>query len=334
MASQAPATLADVAREAGVSLATASRALNGSARTVRADSRERVVAAAERLGYVANAQAQAVARGTTATVVLIVSDIADPFFSSIAAGAIRRADEAGLVVTITVTDRDPAREQRAIRTLRSQRPRGVLLVGSRPENTDHDAVAAELAALVAHGSRVVLVGSDELPFPAVAVDDLAAGASLADTLADLGYRAPLVLTGPAGLATARHRSQGFLDRARERGLRPVAVPSGMHRAAGLAAVEALDDAVLADRDALVAVTDVLAMGALAGLRARGASIAVAGFDDIPQAVDVVPALTTVRMPLEAMGSRAIELVLGDGSGSEGVERMPTSVVARESTPAR
>ncbi|WFR65769.1 LacI family DNA-binding transcriptional regulator [Curtobacterium flaccumfaciens] len=96
-------TLADVAARAGVSLATASRALNGSTRKVRQDSLDRVYAAAQELRYTANVQAQAVARGTTTTLALVVGDIADPYFSGIAAGAIRAADDAGLVVTITST---------------------------------------------------------------------------------------------------------------------------------------------------------------------------------------------------------------------------------------
>lgn len=80
------ATLHDVAREAGVSLATASRVLNGSTRKVADSYRERVEAAAERLGYTANLSAQATARGTSAIVALLVADIADPYFGQLASG--------------------------------------------------------------------------------------------------------------------------------------------------------------------------------------------------------------------------------------------------------
>ena len=85
-------TLSDVAREAGVSLATASRAINGSpTRTVRPDLRDRVFATAERLRYTPDANAQAVARGRTTSLGLVVHDIADPYFSMIARGVIRAA---------------------------------------------------------------------------------------------------------------------------------------------------------------------------------------------------------------------------------------------------
>ena len=107
----ASVTLSDVAREAGVSLATASRAINGSAnRTVRADLRDRVLAAATRLRYTPDANAQAMARGRTTSLGLVVHDIADPYFSSIAAGVARAAERAGLQVTLASTQHDPSRE--------------------------------------------------------------------------------------------------------------------------------------------------------------------------------------------------------------------------------
>src|SRR5690606_22977472 len=119
-------TLHDVAREAGVSLATASRALNGSTRNVKDENRERVRIAAEKLGYTTNVLAQATVRGTSSVIALLVADIADPYFGLVASGVARGADEQGLIVTIAVTDRDPERELRVIRTLRGQRPQGLI----------------------------------------------------------------------------------------------------------------------------------------------------------------------------------------------------------------
>jgi len=101
-------TLQQVADAAGVSLATASRAINGSSRTVRQDLRDLVLATATRLSYSANAQAQAMARGRTNVVGLLVHDIADPYFSSIAAGVIGAAEAHGLLVTVGSTSRNPS----------------------------------------------------------------------------------------------------------------------------------------------------------------------------------------------------------------------------------
>ncbi|MFS2030928.1 LacI family DNA-binding transcriptional regulator, partial [Curtobacterium sp. CT11-45] len=126
MPERSSVTLADVAARAGVSLATASRALNGSVRKVRQESVDRVHAAARELRYTANVQAQAVARGTTTTLALVVGDIADPYFAAIAAGAIRAADDAGLVVTITSTGGDPSREAAVLGVVAGLRPRAVV----------------------------------------------------------------------------------------------------------------------------------------------------------------------------------------------------------------
>jgi LacI family transcriptional regulator len=106
------ATLEEVARAAGVSLATASRALNGSARKVNPEYRERVLTAARTLNYTPNLAAQAVAKGGTSTVALLVADISDPYFSTIASGIMRAAEERGLTVTIGSTERRHDRGRR------------------------------------------------------------------------------------------------------------------------------------------------------------------------------------------------------------------------------
>ncbi|BDZ41390.1 hypothetical protein GCM10025865_06890 [Paraoerskovia sediminicola] len=125
-------TLSDVAREAGVSLATASRAINGSAtRVVRPELRERVVETAERMGYMPDANAQAVARGRTTSVALIVHDIADPYFSSIAAGVAAAAEESGLVVTLASTQHSAERELAFVELMRRQRARAIIVAGGR-----------------------------------------------------------------------------------------------------------------------------------------------------------------------------------------------------------
>ena len=127
-------TLMDVANEAGVSLATASRAFNGSTRRVREDLRERVLVAAKKLNYTANAPAQAMARGHTNVVGLLVHDIADPYFSSIAAGVMKAAEEHHLIVTVGSTMRRPQRELDYLAALRGQRSRAVILAGSRVDD--------------------------------------------------------------------------------------------------------------------------------------------------------------------------------------------------------
>jgi LacI family transcriptional regulator len=149
-------TLVDVARRAGVSLATASRVLNGSLRTVGPELRQRVMDAAQELGYVANANAQAVARGASNVVGLTVHDIADPYFSAIAAGVMRVADEHGLVMLLGSTERSPEREVEYVSMLRAQRARALIIAGSRTSDRERvEKLAAEIAAFRSVGGRRV-----------------------------------------------------------------------------------------------------------------------------------------------------------------------------------
>jgi LacI family transcriptional regulator len=333
MSEETPATLYDVAREAGVSLATASRSLNGSSRTVNVQYRDRVLAAAAKLGYTPNLSAQAVARGASSTVALLVSDIADPYFSAIAAGVVKQAGEAGLVVTMAVTDRDTDREIELVRMLRGQRPRVIVLAGSRyTDETARDTLVAELEAFTRTGGHVVLISQHELPFDTVEVDNAGGARALADALSGLGYRAPVILAGPENLVTARDRVTSFAA-----GLAPVAVVHGAFtRTGGYDAMNSLIDGGLHGVDLVFAVNDVMAIGALSALRDRGIEVpgrvGVAGFDDVSTARDAWPALTTVRVPLEEAGAASVALALGAPGGPVSV--VPATVVLRESTPRR
>ena len=338
--SAGPATLSQVAEHAGVSLATASRALNGSARKVNADLQERVLASAAALGYSPNLPAQAVARGTSNTVAIVVGDIADPYFSSIASGAIRVADERGLVVTMSATGGDPQREAATLAALRGQRPRAVILAGSRHVDAVDDSDSArELAAIERLGGQVALVGSPSPGFRSVAVSNREGAAALANALIDRGYSDFAILAGANDLQTARERAAGFAEAARRRGaIIPTAriVHGAFSRDGGYAAMSLLL-AAGARPSCVFAVTDVMALGAMTSLRDAGVEpgvqVAVAGFDDIPFLRDVAPPLTTVALPLADIGARALEIALADEPDAadlaapfEGV------VVLRDSTP--
>ncbi|WP_410643539.1 LacI family DNA-binding transcriptional regulator [Amycolatopsis sp. lyj-346] len=328
-------TLRDVAAEAGVSPATASRALNGSTRNVSAERLALVLQAAEKLGYAPNLSAQATARGSTKTVALIVHDVADPYFSSIAAGAIEGAEAAGLTVTMAVTDRSPDRELEIVSTLRGHRPHAIVLAGSRIGD-DQDALAGELRAYEAAGGRVAVVSQPGLPYGTVTIDNHQAAADLAAALVAHGYRRFAVLRGPDDLRTSRDRSDGFLAGLARDG-NAVVIETGFTEDGGHTAMTDLLGRGLDGVELVFAVNDVMAIGAMRALRdaglVPGRDLAVAGFDDIDAATDVDPALSTVRVPMRAMGRRAIELVLAGGDGNE-VVWLPTTVCLRDSSPGR
>lgn len=331
-----PPTLYDVAREAGVSLATASRALNGSSRVVKDEYVTRVLAAAAKLSYTPNLSAQAVARGATATVALLVSDITDPYFSAIAAGVIRAAEAEGLNVTMAVTERNADREVELVRLMRGQRPRILVLAGSRlVDEAESPALVGELDSFTASGGRVVLISRHNLPFHTVAIDNAGGATALAESLVRLGYRGFAILAGPANLVTADDRVAAF---AAALPAAPVAVVHGaFSRDGGYDGMLELIDRGLDGIDLVFAVNDVMAIGALAALHDRGIDVpgrvSVAGYDDISTARDVTPPLTTVRVDLERAGAAAVALALGD-SGGVATTEISADVVLRASTPAR
>ncbi|QFY07416.1 substrate-binding domain-containing protein [Nonomuraea phyllanthi] len=343
--STAPPTLHDVAREAGVSVATASRALNGSARNVRSENARRVRAAAAKLNYEPHLSAQAIAKGSTRTVALVVRDVADPYFSSIAAGVAQAAEAAGLIVTMAVADGSSERELEIVRTLRGQRPQVIIVAGSRVEGAGtRGALIEELEAYRTAGGRVVMISQRDLPFGTVAVDNHGGARDLARALLEAGYRRFAVLHAPGSLRTSRERHDGF-----RAGLRswpgagpagvaePVAVETAFTRAGGYDAARRLVERGIEDVEAVFAVNDVMAIGAMTAFRDAGvipgADIAVAGFDDIPSALDVVPALTSVAVPLREAGLSAMRLALTDEADAPDV-RLAARVVLRESTPPR
>ena len=329
-------TLAEVARQAGVSLATASRVLNGSTRQVSEELSDRVLRTAEQLGYVPNASAQALARNSSSLVGLVVHDITDPYFSCIAAGVTRVAEEAGLVVVLGTTGRRPEREVELLSTLRAHRARAVVLAGSRTtDRASQSRLAAEIEAFTEQGGRVACVSQAKLGTDTVVPGNRAGGRALARELTALGHKKFAVLGGPSELVVARDRLAGFKAGLSDAGIAPPMVINGAFTRDGgyEAALELL--ASKSRATCVFAVTDVMAMGAMAALRERGVrvpeDISIAGFDDIPTLRDTVPALSTVRLPLEEMGEIAAGLVLDAGGDEARTVRVAGEVVLRAST---
>jgi LacI family transcriptional regulator len=333
-------TLEEVARAAGVSLATASRALNGSTRTVNPVYRDRVLAAARTLKYSPNSAAQAVVKGGTSTVALVVADISDPYFASIASGVMRAAEERGLVVTIGSTERRLGRETALVRVLRGQRPRSIILVGSRwaAAETDRD-LLEELTAFEKGGGRVTMISQPRLPFRTIDIRNREGAAALAGQLIERGYQRAAILTGPTDLISARDRASGFADAFAAEG-HPIderwLVAGDFTRDGGFLAAAELRRRGLDEVELIFAVNDVMAVGAMAYLRSTAVrmpeDVAIAGFDDIPSLRDITPALTTASLPLELIGRKAIELALDNGATGESRVPVYGVPVLRESTP--
>ncbi len=329
-------TLSDVAKAAGVSLSTASRAINGSKdRTVNPDLRDRVLAAATELRYAPNAAAQAIARGRSSTLTLIVHDITDPYFSSIAAGVTRAARASGATVILGITDHELSATLSLIEAARSHRSQALVLVGGL--HTDAGVLSALQSSIDdfrrSTGAGVALVGQPVLDVACVAPANTDGAAALARALVAQGHHTYAILTGPANQLTARDRVAGFVAGLADTGEIVARIEGEFTRDGGHQAMaELLASGVRPD--VVFAVNDVMAVGALAAAREAGVDvpgdIRVAGFDDIPTLRDVVPSLTTVRVPLERIGEVAVRLALGEEL-LDPTEALEYEVVLRDST---
>jgi LacI family transcriptional regulator len=330
--------LRDVAARAGVSLATASRVLSGSRAGVSARSREAVAAAARELDYVPNAHAQALARAGSAHVGAILHDVSDPYFSEIVRGLQRAAAESQRLVTICNSYRDPERELAYVTLLRSQHVGALILTGSGLDDRAYsERLAAQIRAFAQGGGRTVFVGRHHVAGDAILPDNVGGARALARAMAELGHRRFAVISGPTLLTTTRDRIDGLRAGLADAGIRldDAAIFAGdFSREGGYAAI----DPLLAHgggATCIIALNDTMAIGALAALRERGVrvpdDISVAGFDDIPIARDIVPALTTVHFPLAEMGARALRLALEPAGDELRVEHVAVRVIVREST---
>src|SRR6266511_3034091 len=308
----AVATLADVARLAGVSQATASRIVNGSDKLVTDELRTRVLRAVAQLQYVPNAHAQQLARADRTAVGVIVHDVSDPYFAEITRGLQRVATAHGRLVMICNSYGDP--DAAFTRSLN-----------------------LKLDAYVRAGGRVTVIGRHELFGDSVMPENEIGGYLIGAEVFGLGHRKVGVIAGPAVLTTTTDRLAGLRRAAREHhrslGARRVAY-ANFDRDSGAAAAARLLDAN-PDLTAIIALNDSMAIGALAMLRSRGRSVpedvTVVGFDDMPIARDVTPALTTVRLPLVDMGERAMTIALSAPGDGPRVERMAAEVVRRASS---
>jgi LacI family transcriptional regulator len=334
-----PPTIGDVARLAGTSEATVSRALRGS-RRVGEELRLSVVQAAKALDYTPNPHAQALARSTDAAIGVVVHDTGDPYFVEILRGILGPAEESGRMVMVCDTRRDPELEFGYVRHFRTQRVQALLLAGSGFEDREFGAqMTSEISAFERSGARVALIGRHHILGDAVVPDNEDGAYQMARALVDLGHRRIGVISGPPSLTTTQDRLAGIRRALAEAGIDDERVQSGdFTRDRGAAATEELLDAT-PDITAIFSLNDMMAIGALSVARRRGLrvpdDISIAGFDDIPIATDVWPALSTVQVPMVEMGTRALQLALGPPSSNVQVVRLPTTLALRDSTgPAR
>lgn len=331
--------LRDVAEEAGVSIATASRALSG-ASGVSASMAQHVREVAESLGYVANLHARTLAGGPTSVVGLVVHEIGDPYFAEIASGVLGVAAAEGLTVQICHSGRDPQAELIQIRTLIANGVGAIIVAGSGfVDGAVRATVTGTLRSYLDDGGRVAVIGRHHLAVDTVQPDNDAGGHAIVEHVVGLGHRRIGIITGSRALTTIHDRLGGMGRALQAVGLDLASIPvvEGVFTRDGgkVATAQLLDTAP--DVTAIVALNDDMAIGALSVLRDRGISVpgqvSVTGFDDVAVAQDLAPGLTTIRLPMGEMGRQALQLALTPPTKRPRRRRARAELIVRDSTAA-
>jgi LacI family transcriptional regulator len=326
-------TITDVARAAGVSIATVSRVLSPGAvpHPVRADTAERVRNAARRLRFVPSPIARGLAAGRSGLVGLIVPELGDPHYPQIAIGVENAARVAQLAVLICNTIGEIDRMTEYVRLLEARRADAIVLSGATSLN------AVELLALQQCEVPLVLIGRPAIPvpWPNVSIDNRTGARQATQHLIQLGFQRILHLGGPRGQTTMVDRARGYTD---EMGDRPAEIVecNGTPEDGYERLRQRLDETDKAPPDAIFAATDRLAVAALALAADRHLHVprelAVIGFDDIPLAGHLRPSLSSISQPADELGAVAIDMVQRLAAGESVQPRLlAPRLVEREST---
>lgn len=318
------ANIRDVARHAGVSIATVSAALNESA-SVSEETRRRVLAAVEAVGYAPNAIAQSLRRGMSRLIGVVVTDLSNPFCSTLVRTIERHAIAAGYSIIICMTDDDERRELKVLDQLRMQRVAGIVLtpVGRGATYLRH-LESASLPPLVTVDQMAPGLARDY-----VGVDNRAATRMLVTYLLRLGHRRIAMICGRQGMWTADERLAAFRDTLAEAGFPAdpeLCVPGNYDGDIAYRATMPL----LNRRDpptAIIGANNVMALGALQAVLDLGfrcpADVSIAGIDDVPWGGLVRPRVTSVVQPVEEIAAVAATWLLERiAAGKDGQRIVP------------
>ncbi len=302
-------SIKEVAKLAGVSLGTVSNVLNQPER-VAEPTRQRVLDAIARLGYVRNDSARQLRAGSSRQIAIVVLDVANPFFTDVVSGAESAAEEHGVSVLVCNSSQDAGRERRHLDLLEEQRIRGVLIT---PVD---DARTSRLEQLIQRGTPVVLVdrGSGWRNRCSVAVDDVLGGRLAGEHLVALGHRRIAFVGGPMAIpqVTDRHTGVSLAVQGTAE-LVEITTPNLTVAAGRTAAGRLAEMAAQTRPTAVFCANDLLALGVLQEMTRRGVrvpeDISIVGYDDIEFAEAAAVPLSSVRQPREQLGRTATQLLL-------------------------
>lgn len=326
-------TIQDVARRAGVAPMTVSRVINNSGYASQ-EVRERVLAAVAELGYMPNTLARSLRIRRSNTIALILTDITNPFFTTMARGVEDAANAAGYTVIFGNTDESEEKERRYLQMIQQKRVDGILLV---PAGGSVEAVEG-----IRQVGTPLVVLDRRIPGEMVDVvrcDSIEGAYRLTRIMLELGHRQIALLTGPTSVSTAEDRAAGFRKAMEEAGIdKPQVIYGSFTQNSGYEmARKAL--AIQPRPTALIAGNNFIAIGLLKAVRDADLEVpedlAVAGFDDLPTAMVVEPFLTVAAQPAYEMGRQAAELLFSRLSGENSAPPqeilLPLDLILRRSS---
>lgn len=326
-------TMLDIARQAGVSRATVSLAMQGSP-LLRAETRDQVIAAADALGYIYNRGAANLRRENSDVVGIVINDLTNPFFAELVVGCEGVLSAAGYVVFLANTSESAEQQAKVMRRMREQRVAGVIVCPARGTTAD---AFAEL-----HGAGIPVVQAMrfvETDRASIVIPDNASGAFAAVAhFAQRGHRRIAFAGGFEGVSVLEDRRAGYRDGLIAAGLTPdprLEMLGPPTRELGVS----IADILLKSADpptALLAFNDAVALGFCVGLKRSGKEpgrdVAVIGFDDVKEAAFAQPALSTVAVDAQKLGEEAATMFLSQiNSGKTRPQRYvgPVHLVIRE-----
>jgi LacI family transcriptional regulator len=322
-----------------VSPATASRVLSGGDYPVRDETRARVLRAAEALNFRPNRLARALVTARTSTIGAIVHDISDPYFGEIVRGLEDAARLHGYQLFVCSSDRNAERELEYVKALLSYRVDGLVFAGGGIENEDYKQdLRKTLDGFRSSGGAVVMLAPNSYRAPSVVPDNQNGARLLTRHLIELGHKSIGFIAGPDHLRTSAIRLAGHRAELERAGieLEDDLIESGQFTADGGGKAAALLLERRPDITAIFAASDLMAFGVLSELATRSVrvpeEISVAGFDDVrPAAYAGVP-LTTVAVPMQALGAEGARVLVDILAGKRPRSRvLPVQLIERQST---
>jgi LacI family transcriptional regulator len=323
--------ISDVAQEAGVSIATVSRVMNNQP-NVNGELSKRVRDAAGKLGYRPNGIARSLRTRSTAVITLIISDIANPFFTAITRGVEDVARESGYSVLLCNADEDSEKERIYLGVAEQSQSAGVIL---SPHKAHSDIRSLRAAAIPVVVIDRPLSGAED----SVLVNSRDGAQAATDHLIDSGWRRPALITGPKDATTAIERLHGYRQAIRAHGgLEEIFVHAPFRQQGGAQAAAALLDSANPP-DALFVANAQMALGVLDEVRRRdlriGTDLGLITFDDAPWAPFVSPPMSVVAQPAYDVGVQAAQLLLNQIKHGVPKEArhvtLSTTLIVRESS---